>query len=344
MTSARRDIVEEGVDGTYHCTNRCVRRAHLCGVDKDTGKNYEHRKDWIRNRLIYLSDVFVMDILSFAVMDNHLHIMIRTNFNKLASLSDREILRRWKKLFPKKNNLDDNSFEPTDEELKVMQLNTERMKEIRRRMGDVSWFMKSVDEYIAREANKEDDVTGCFWEGRFSCERAMDEGATLNCAIYIDLNPIRAGIYETPEESQFTSVYERIHEKTINTVQDKLKEQDALGPDFAELNKRQTNWLAPIDNRKSERGFLSMDFEQYLTLLEWTGQQIRTDKRGAIPSNILPILERLKIRAEQWVDNIIKHGEMFHRVVGNKAEIRDLAARRGKHWFKGYSAAKQNFM
>ncbi len=70
---ARKDIVAEGEVGVYHCVNRCVRRAWLCGKDPVTGRSFEHRKQWIRDRLEELAAVFGLDVLGFAVMSNHVH-------------------------------------------------------------------------------------------------------------------------------------------------------------------------------------------------------------------------------------------------------------------------------
>ena len=68
---ARRDIVQKGVVATYHCVHRCVRRAFLCGYDARTGRNYKHRKDWVRQRFQLLSTGFAVEVCGYAVMGNH---------------------------------------------------------------------------------------------------------------------------------------------------------------------------------------------------------------------------------------------------------------------------------
>jgi hypothetical protein len=74
--------------------------------------------------------------------------------------------------------------------------------------------MKCLAEPIARLGNKEEKVTGHFWEGRFKAQPLLDETAIAACMVYEDLNPIRAGIAKTPETSDFTSVKERIEDFT----------------------------------------------------------------------------------------------------------------------------------
>jgi hypothetical protein len=96
--------------------------------------------------------------------------------------------------------------------------------------------------------------------------------------------------------------------------------------------------------RASDKGFLPMTLEEYLALVKWTGRELRTDKRGAIPSELLPILERLQIQPESWLDVVVNYDARFRTVVGRVAAIRREAIRRGRRWLQGLSSAAAIFL
>ena len=196
----------------FHLINRCVRRTYLCGKDRRSGKDYSHRKEWIRQRLEELAGIFGIDVLGFAVLSNHLHVVVRTRPDVVKSWSDDEVALRWWRLFPRRRNADETPAEPTEVELNAIRNDTSGLREKRRRLKDISWFMRCLAEPIARRGNKDDKVSGRFWEGRFRAQLLLDEMALTACMAYVDLNPIRAGIAATPETSDFTSVKERIED------------------------------------------------------------------------------------------------------------------------------------
>ena len=318
MTKPRSDTVIEG-ENCYHCISRCVRRAFLHGKDSYTGKNYDHRKEWIRERLKFLVGVFCIEVLACALMDNHLHVMIRTCPEKLRELSDCDVARLWLLLYPKSFDA-----EIIRKQIEALSRNKKQIKILRERLGSVSWFMKSISEFIARRANREDDCKGRFWEGRFRCQRLHGEASLLGCAVYIDLNPVRAGIAKTPEESKFTSARERIEALRKGVREDSL-------------------WLAPTLSTRKRRGFLSISFKEYLVVLDEAGRLIKKGKKGAIPKDSEPILKRLGIKPEGWAMLVQNLGNAFSCVVGPKEQLLEAASSLGRQWLKGMNLSQKAF-
>ncbi|PIE91487.1 MAG: hypothetical protein CR997_00855 [Acidobacteria bacterium] len=199
MIIARKFLVRNGQVGTYHVMSRCVRRAFLCGQDPYTAQNYEHRKEWIKKRLKFLASLFSLEVCGYAVMSNHVHLMLRMRPDHAEKWDREEIALRWWKLFPKQRNKDGSPAEPKDYELDQVLLDPKtgqpdgRLNLLRKRLSSMSWFMRCFSENIARRANREDECTRRFWQGRFKCTELLDQAAVLSCLAYIDLNPIHAG-------------------------------------------------------------------------------------------------------------------------------------------------------
>ena len=169
--------IPSGDVAIYHCINRCVRRAFLCGIDPVTGKNFDHRKDWIQGRLEFLAGQLGIDVLGFSVMSNHIHVVLRTRPDVVKGWSDEEVAKRWWNLFPLRRNKDDSPATPDKRELGMITLNKKRLKEVRRRLSSISWFMRCLAEPIERISNKEDECRGRFWEGSFKAVPILDVSA-----------------------------------------------------------------------------------------------------------------------------------------------------------------------
>ena len=340
---ARRQIVDEIEVGVYHCVSRCVRRAFLCGQDALTGRNYDHRKHWMQSRMEELASIFAVDVLGFSLMSNHLHVVLRNRPDLTAQWSDEEVALRWWRLHPLRRNADGSPAEPEEQEIAGLLADREALAEHRRRLSSISWWMRSLCELIARRANREDHVTGRFWEGRFKSQALLDESAILACSVYVDLNPIRAKLADTPETSKYTGAFERILARqaaaaaTIDQNQTATVSaaRDAWLSPLPEQDAGTTADSVPPPTRASNRGFLPMSLDDYLTLLDWTGRQLRDDKRGAIPDELRPILERLAINADTWLDTVTCFGRWFHRAVGRMSSMAARANRSGRFWFQG---------
>ena len=288
----------------YHCISRCVRRAFLCGEDKLTGQSYEHRRGWVEDKLLALSQTFAIDICAYAVMSNHTHIVLCVDVEQAKSWSMHEVISRWHQLF--KGTLITQQYLRGDKLIKPLQQIAEETAEVyRARLTDISWFMRILNESIAVQANKEDKCTGRFWEGRFKSQALLDEAAVIACMAYVDLNPIRANIATTPETSNHTSIQQRI------TVAKKTKQPNLLYPFVG--NPRQN---AP-------RG-LTFELKDYIELVDLTGRCIREDKCGYIDNNLPSILTRLNISTESWLVLTTQFRKVFHGAVGNPEALTEF--------------------
>jgi len=273
----------------YHCTTRCVRRAFLCGKDRYTGQSFEHRKAWLENRFVELANVFAIGLAAYAVMSNHYHVVVRIDADRAKAWSNEEVLERWGQLFSVRG----------DE-------STERIALYRERLISLSWFMRCINEPLARRSNEEDRCKGRFWEGRFDSQALLDESALIRCMTYVDLNPIRAAIASTPEASPHTAIQARIEG-------------------------RDTGLLGFND----QQGPLPLRRMEYFELVDWTGRQVRRGKRGTVAGELPPIIERLDYSGQQWQREMKYYGKWYARAVGGLASIENYCQYLGQKWLKG---------
>ena len=301
MPTPRKALVSLEDTPYYHCVSRCVRRAYLCGVDHYSGQSYEHRRDWVESRLLELAGVFAIEVCAYAVMGNHLHVVLCIDKEQALAWTDNEVLVQWHKLF--KGTLLTQSFVNGDI-LNVYELKTvnDSIFEYRQRLMDMSWFMRALNEPIARKANLEDSCKGRFWEGRFKSQALLDEAAVLACMAYVDLNPIRAGVAKTLASSDFTSIQQRIKSALIG---------------------EQPKHLFPFignERRNMPKG-LCFSAEEYLKLVDDTGRIIRNDKRGSISESSRHTLHKLNIPEQNWLKITSEFTRLFKGPVGTLQEL-----------------------
>jgi len=334
MTVARKLLVDLSVTRWYHCISRCVRRAFLCG------EGFEHRKQWIEDRLELLAANFAVSVGGFAVMDNHLHVLVRLDPDAAELWTDEQVVRRWLAVYPPR------SFDAADEKLLDAWVenelqNPKQVALYRQRLQDLGWFMKSLKEPLARLANKEDNCKGTFWESRYKSIAILDEEALLATCAYIDLNPVAAGIAATPESSPHTSVRQRVrHAK----AQGKLKElkaaaRSSVAGSRAAGRLEESHWLCPIEDlrrKNSPREGMLEGFSlgSYLLLVDYTGRLFRQGK-ARLSREVACILDRLGTSAEFWSDRMQKMASKG-RLLGNyfatqRARLQEVARLRGTH-------------
>ena len=331
---ARKEIVRGGAAGIYHCWARCVRRAWLLGKDPYSGLDYTHRRDWVIDRLELLVQCFAIDVGFFAVMSNHLHLVLRANPRLSQRWGAQEVARRWLRVYPGKRVLDGRWIEPTPQQVEALAQDKPRIEKLRKRLAHLSWFMAALSENIARRANFEDQVTGRFWQGRFACRELTGEGAVLVCGAYVDLNQIRAGEASAPQECCYSSIALRLA----------AGEQDV--PWLAPMTISQTDLgdlPSSTGQRASDKGLLPLSLEAYGRLLNWTAEQTPAQTEQQLPADEARTLESLQIEPTQWLDSVQHFPQRFRRLVGRAAELAQRAAAVGRRWFQGVRYAAQVF-
>ena len=312
MSYPRRLYVPPDVPGLYHCVSRCVRRAFLCGNDPVTGRSFAHRKQWVENRILQLADIFAVAVHAYAVMSNHFHVVVEIDPTATEAWSNEEVARRWLALGGVSNAPE------TIMEARVAALVDQpgRLTLLRKRLGNLSWFMRCLNEPIARRANREDDCTGRFWEGRFACQALLDETAVLSCMAYVDLNPVRAGVVATPESGPYTSIRRRVRVSASH------------GPDLRPIASSIRSWEPPLTT------------SQYLALVDWTGRTLHLAKKDVIPPDVPPILERLSMRSKQWLTQVPATESRYWRAIGRSDAMLARAESSGLKWLRGIGLAR----
>lgn len=199
--------------------------------------------------------------------------------------------------------------------------------------------MKELKEPLSRMANVEDGVTGAFWEERFKSPRVLDLAGLLTCMVYVDLNPVHAGMAESLETSRFTSVRERLlalrRFAKSEALRETLPEADIvelehmLEGEVAETPEHP--WMAPIggEGEGPREPLLGMKAADYIAIVETAGRTPDPRKRGMIPANVESVLESLQIDVERWLKMVTSPTRLFGTAIGSAVSLATEAARRG---------------
>ena len=335
MTQSRENQICIEETPFYHCYVRCVRRAFLCGDDFSSGENYDHRKQWIVSRLKFLSYIYAIDICAYAVMSNHYHVVLHVDKARAQTWSHEEVVERWMQLYKGDLLVDQWLKNPKDMDKPTLDKIIEVVESWRERLYNISWFMRGVNETIARMANEEENCKGRFWEGRFKSQALLDETALLSCMAYVDLNPVRAAMENDIIDSNFTSIQQRLydhvkHKKSktkdeINLVEN-IQNQKRVKHEL-DLNTLPEARLMVFDGSSHTDIHTALPFTQadYFELVDSTGRIIREDKRGFIPNQIPPILTRLNIDTDKWIEHVKHFGRSYGRAAGSKEKLKAFA-------------------
>jgi hypothetical protein len=308
MTYPRAHLVDPD-GGYYHVGSRCVRRAWLCGTDSTTGHNFDHRRQWLEDRILELGEIFAVDLCGYAVLSSHYHIVLRTDPHRVDDWSDEEVADKWIQVSPRKPSHPDAAARAKIRRAAMLE-DKERLLILRERLGSLSWFMGFINEPLARLANKEDRCKGRFWESRFSSQRLLDENAILAGMVYVDLNPVRAGMTDDVAKGEHTSLAKRTKESC----------QEAL--------------VEPFNNGS---GPLPFDFSlaDYTCLAQWTA----TAQQSTRPVSLSKAT--FSVTKEYWLGSYLPKPGRWQRAIGSVQSLKDYAKEIGQRWIRTRSQPLQ---
>ena len=266
--------------------------------------------------------MIAIDICAYSVMSNHTHLVLHVNEGEALNWDVKQVLERWHRLH-KGNQFTQKYLENKGMEEFELASVYESCEKYRKRLMDISWFMKELNEPIARMANNEDKCTGHFWEGRFKSQALLDNAALVSCMAYVDLNPVRANMEKTPETSRHTSIKTRI--------------------EVAKANQAQPTALFPFIGyeREDQPEGLPFKLEDYLELIDLTGRVVREDKRGSLDISLAPILQRINLTSEQWLEVSTGFEKHFKSAVGSELLLAEYCEHTELQRRSGLTACKR---
>lgn len=339
MTAPRKLLVDPTVTRWYHCISKCVRDTFL--MSEQAGRD---RKQWIEDRLQILASSFAVSVGGFAVLDNHLHVLVRLDVDTAKSWSSEEVVRRWIAIYPPRG-LDPDDPKALQNWIEKQVNSEQQVAEYRARLANLGWFMKSLKEPFARMCNKADGKRGTFWDARYKSIAVLDEEALLATCIYIDLNPVAAGVAKVPEKSKHTSIKQRVeHAKTKGALPSLNASLDgSVAGSDATGNLEQDQWLVPIEDRRQLPGaknagaregmFATLSLGSYLLLIEHAGR-IQRDGKASICGNLQSLFDRLGIGERTWgakIGNLLGSRDLRGNVFASQSErIAQLNEQRGR--------------
>jgi len=254
------------------------------------------------------------------------HVVLHIDRVQAEAWDDTEVVRRWLVLFSG-HPLAQRFLAGEGLSKAESRLLRELIAQWRARLMDISWYMRCLNEPIARQANSEDGCTGRFWEGRFKSQALLDEKALAACLAYVDLNPIRADMAKTPEDSDYTSIQRRIRHAVSGQTVSTGQPRDLMP-------------LVGYPREDIPKG-LPFRLADYLELVDWTGRAIREGKRGAIPVVAPPILDRLQIEPKYWLFLATQFESRFKGLVGTAYKLKAACATLGYQRTPGLATCRK---
>jgi len=288
----------------FHCITRCVRHASLWGFDTYAGRDCSHRKQWILDQLRLQAEAFAIDVCAYAVLPNHYELVLHVDRQRVQRWNDTQIIEQWRRRYTtgprtpgQQSHAADLRSDATPTQIEVL----------RSRLCDVSWYMRCINQRLSRRANLEDGCTGTFWERGSATHSLNDTHQLLVAMAHVDLGALRAGIAATFEDSQLTSLTDRLQAFTGRAVC-RVSESvvDTLG---------ERALLPFADSRPRRPPCAPWRSEDYLELLHWTSRAFGSSQRRFITATLPPLLQRVHIAPDAWHAAMRMPSRGFSRVL-----------------------------
>jgi hypothetical protein len=293
----------------------------------------------IESELRRLSKLFAIRVGGYAIMGTHFHLLLHVNVELAKNWSPVEVVNRWALLCPPKNKKRERL---RGEELQFWIDDKAKdrayVEELRKRLTDLGWFHRFLKQPLSVFVNKLENCSGTLFQGRFKSVAVIGFQALLNVAIYIDLNPVAAGIVDVPEAAEYTSFRSRFENAISNSAFSKLVDryENCVLDEKDSFNGEESLWLLSIENRGEgahEVGmFDGLSLIQYMILVDEAGR-IPREGKASISEKAAAILDRLGIKHEKWAKQqqmLAKAKVRGHYLSENREILKQLAAREGK--------------
>lgn len=329
-----------------HVWTQVTQQMFLLGDDPLTSKDFSHRKDWFIEIMAHQSMFMAVDILRFAIMDNHTHFLLRTRPDIVRGWSDQEVAWNYLLLCPRNKRRRKvqgkwvyEVVEPNQEDIDAIVGDPKKLKKIRQKLSSISFWMQLLKQKVAKRANAEVQkggvCKGAFWKGRFEMTIINTREYLLTCAAYIDLNAFKAGMTESLEGYPYTSIYLQLKEMLNKMLMEgalKATERNPLGefPESAMLSpvefreetqedagdRDEKGGAMSLRKRCSDTGFLEISSEQYCELLRWSMAQLRSEGDGKIRGLEHAVVSSHGMTSEVWRDRLRNFRKMYRYEAG----------------------------
>lgn len=302
MTRAREEILDTSRPGTYHLITRCVRRERLLERGERKALLCRGLASWLGHMAI--------DLLGYSVMGNHVHLVVRVRPDVVAEWSAVEVARHALAVLPVRSGPGLEPLAVTPALVERYAGNARWIAQQRTRLRSPSWLLRLVKQEVARRANADDGCTGHFWEKRFTSVALLDPAAVLACLVYVDLNPVRAGLVRDPVQSAFTSIRHR-HARAVGAGRSAVDAEDV------ELGRRLVAMpqCAPVDGWSKDMPRWSISESDYLAVVQESARATAGNARH-LSGTALALIQSMRLEPQAWSATMGRGGSMGGSVIG----------------------------